>query len=544
MYLYDDITPALRPASYRLSASSHVTVSGQDHAFDQQRFFDVEGPRFSLPGNEVAGVFPPRNAHGTFQENIPLIVLNRRTLPWERELVPNADPPPTTEGGPPPPRGQLPWVALLLFAEGEYTLQQQAPLEQVVPADVFQRLGSPAGIKCDAVQADTSLVQAIMPSQEEVQLLCHVRQVNVEDRELSAGSTNGWFAVVMSNRLPESGTKYRACLISLEQRSDLVPIGGGVVYYAPAAGDAAGGRRAAARFEGVSTTTRLLVSAGTGPVLSVAQGTASMVLLHSWQFECAGAGTFRDLMVGLDVGLMGKSQQGKPAVTDTGHIVITVQDRAGVPELAWYRGPLVPYQLTRDPLGPYHSADQARRVTPETGTEDISYAAAFEAGRLLAAADGRLAQDIMRWRRDAYHQSAKADLVAGVKTKLQIDLTGALGDGIHTPLVPVVAVAAVGRVTSGAGPLADKFGLDPVSRTVGLDPNQVAQTWGVSATEAAGILGADAGALGANVPPPARTPRANTTLDAEAADTASLDHLTSHRDRLLNNAKQKLGGAP
>ncbi len=69
-------------------------------------------------------------------------------------------------------------------------------------------------------------------------------------------------------------------------------------------------------------------------------------------------------------------------LSDTGHLQIALDDRLGAVEQVWYRGPLVPYQLTRDPLGPYHSADQARRVTPETGAEDISYAAAFEVGRL------------------------------------------------------------------------------------------------------------------------------------------------------------------
>src|SRR4029079_9977204 len=96
-----------------------------------------------------------------------------------------------------------------------------------------------------------------------------------------------------------------------------------------------------------------------------------------------------------------------PAITDSGHLRIKVDDRAGVEETAWYRGPLVQYQLTRDLLGPYHSADQCRRATPETGAEDISYAAAFELGRLLAASDARLAQELMRWRREAYKPRAR-----------------------------------------------------------------------------------------------------------------------------------------
>ena len=50
-------------------------------------YFNIEGPRFTLPATDVAGVFPPRNGHGGFDEAIPQIVISRRTLPWERRLT-------------------------------------------------------------------------------------------------------------------------------------------------------------------------------------------------------------------------------------------------------------------------------------------------------------------------------------------------------------------------------------------------------------------------------------------------------------------------
>ena len=54
-------------------------------------------------------------------------------------------------------------------------------------------------------------------------MLVHDRQVNVDDKELNAAGGNGWFSVVMSNRVPEEGKKYVACLVSLEERWDVVP---------------------------------------------------------------------------------------------------------------------------------------------------------------------------------------------------------------------------------------------------------------------------------------------------------------------------------
>src|SRR5207248_9177800 len=50
-----------------------------------------------------------------------------------------------------------------------------------------------------------------------------VRQVNVDDRELDVGSKDGFFSVIVANRLPSPGAKCRACLVSLEGRRDLVP---------------------------------------------------------------------------------------------------------------------------------------------------------------------------------------------------------------------------------------------------------------------------------------------------------------------------------
>ena len=132
---------------------------------------------------------------------------------------PNPNPP---QDGQPQTYGPAPWLALLLFEEGEYALNHNVPLQNAVPADVYQRLNPPAGITCDTVQASLGLVSSFLPSLEELTLLAHVRQVNVDDRELNSGSSDGWFSVVMSNRLPAPGAKYRACLVSLEERTDLV----------------------------------------------------------------------------------------------------------------------------------------------------------------------------------------------------------------------------------------------------------------------------------------------------------------------------------
>jgi hypothetical protein len=532
MYLYDNITPPLLDGSYRFNVNTDVTIDGADQNLPgATNYFNVEGPRFTLSPALVAGVFPPNNGHGSFQDNVPHIALSRRTLPWERALDPEGliGVPTRVAGDPPPPVGPAPWLGLLLFEEGEFTILQGQQLQNVVPPAVFQRLGSPQNITCDAVQTTWTVLNSILPSVEELTVLSHVRQVNKDDKELSAGSSDGWFSVVMSNRVPEANSKCCACLVSLEERSDLVGKDPPPVYQ--------------------PIFTQVLhpeIVIGKTPVSSIPirepfpfDITVSLVLLYSWKFECIGPGSFRDLMQALDVGMYGTVQNpGHPPVTDTGHIQVSLGDRVGVDEAVMYRGPLVPFQLTRDPLGPYHSADQCRRVTPETGAEDVSYACAFEVGRLLAAADARLAQELMRWRREAYKQSARADVFTAVSKAITL----AQPLDVHSPSVPVVSASATSSMVNGAGPSADRYGTRFIGNVMGLNPVAVQQAFQLGSTaEATAILGGDPGTLGAPVTPPPATDRPPSTLAAVAADTASLNNLSAARDRLLANATVKVG---
>jgi hypothetical protein len=536
MFMWDYMVPPLTDNSYRLRVNTNTKSGAGDLPIPEaDSYFDVIGPRFRLSAADVGGVFPPRNGHGDFSLSIPHIALYDRTLPWERLFDPSGkitDPPPIN--GANTPAGRLPWLALLLLQEGEYTLLQNAALESVLPPGVLSALGyaNPSGITCDAIQLGLTTLESILPNLDEIVLLTHVRQVNVEDRELSAGSSNGWFSVVMSNRLPAPGQKYRACLVSLEGRTDLFGASASPVAEmainlrtpdAIIATQFSGNR---ATLKPIRTPIRFNVS-------------AAVVLLYSWQFECIGEGTFEELAQNLDVAMIGSTvPPGHPPVTDTGHIAIQVGDRSGAAETAWYRGPLCPLQLTRDPLGPYHSADQARIATPETGGEDVSYAAAFEAGRLLAAADARLAQELMRWRRNSYSASA---YTASLKV-IQAKLPTLQALDIHAPVTPLLMQGAAEKMVGAAGVLVDTYRMKIAARAPGMNPALVQQAFGLSSVaEAVDLLGGAPGVLGTSVPTQTQTLRENTTLENVALDSAGMQRLTDARTRIVNNATVKIG---
>ena len=543
MVLYDYIRPPLFDGAYRMRVGTDVTVKGQAQPLaDRDMFFDVEGPRFALSPSEVAGVFPPRNGHGPFDSALPHIALGRRTLPWERALgdaytaLPDQTP--------------YPWLALVVFEESECTLKRNQTLETVVPKAVFERMGKPARIRCDAVEADEALLRDILPMPAELQLLTHVRQVNVDDRELAAGDSDGYFAVVMANRVPSPGAKHVVCLVSVEERTDLLPttdqvqVGGSVVYEHPELVELASGASYAPlalggkvlaqdidRLAVVVPDDKLTLVDATAHFLI--RPKAQLVLLHSWNFTCEGDATFRQLLQHVDVAMMGEvDAASKLAVTDTGHVQIDVTDRLGAPERSWYRGPLVGQPLSRDQAGPYHSADQARRVAADTGAEDVSYAGAFEIGRLLAAADGRLGQELMRWRRGAYRSSARASTIDLIATLLRIDtlLESTL------PLATRYAVSALSTVARGIGPLVDPYGIDRVTSSPLLRPELVQRAFGLEANQVSAFLGGDV-LLGGTVETAPVAPVANQGFDDVVADTAGRAHLDAARVRVLDNVK-------
>jgi len=262
---------------------------------------------------------------------------------------------------------------------------------------------------------------------------------------------------------------------------------------------------------------------------------ARLVLLHSWTFTCEGDGTFRQLMQGLDVGMMGDTDPAsKLTVADTGHIQVGVTDRLGAPEQSWYRGPLVSQPLTRDPLGPYHSADQARRVVADTGAENISYACAFETGRLLAAADGRLAQELMRWRRTAFRASARTTSITLLQQSMRFT-------EVTDPLDPVAlryAVDVLQKITDGISPPADPLRIQQALATPLLNLDLVAKAFGLQNTdEARVLLGDDPGLTG---PVTVRAPDAAlTTLDAVLSDKAGMAALADVRARAIASVQQE-----
>jgi hypothetical protein len=172
-----------------------------------------------MPTEQILSTFPPANAEGYFSDRLPQIVLKRRTLPWERN--------PTGERE----VSDIPWLALIVVADGEAELLPPAPVaECVTPGKVLNDAAVDKDVEQGVCLAVTeTVVKKIFPMQEELSLLVHVRQVDVNDTELANGDDDGWLAVVLANRLPvydvanDQPVRYLACLVNLEEQLDALP---------------------------------------------------------------------------------------------------------------------------------------------------------------------------------------------------------------------------------------------------------------------------------------------------------------------------------
>jgi hypothetical protein len=168
--------------------------------------FEVTAPRFAMPADQILSTFPPNQSEGSYSSRLAQIVLRRRTLPWERRI---------DDAG-------SPWLALVLLADAEAEVKSSLPIAQCVTPGVTISGRSDVAVG-DAIVVTDRVVKQVFPTAQELPFLTHVREVDLDDTELALGDDDGWLAVVLSNRLPQPGVRYRACLISLEGQLDKLP---------------------------------------------------------------------------------------------------------------------------------------------------------------------------------------------------------------------------------------------------------------------------------------------------------------------------------
>jgi hypothetical protein len=102
------------------------------------------------------------------------------------------------------------------------------------------------------------------------------------------------------------------------------------------------------------------------------------------------------------------AQQAVKEALDIGFVPLATVLSDGESTVSWYRGPLVPVITKRDQYGPYQFSDHAIRYDPGNGLFDMSYAVAWQIGRLLALSDPTFSQALYDWRIGQFRKTNQA----------------------------------------------------------------------------------------------------------------------------------------
>lgn len=390
--------PAMVAGKYTTVVHQQV-IKDKSSLQDLNKTFDfgVDAARFTLNPNDIYSVYPPANQSGNYSESLPHLVFTRRTLPWERTLdgklpVFQRESTPENKRNPQdsPP---VPWMALLLFDEDEMknlpitkntiaAVIQPNLADGIVRPEIFKTKSTDKGTLklmewekttdgCFTIDLTKEQFENYIPSQKSLSLLAHAKEVRIDNKDKD-GITDinadgaGVFAVIVGNRLPAKGKQHTAILVSLEGYTDYLK-------------DA-------------------------DPKKNIPDDhKVRLVVLASWNFIDSGKASFSQLVDGLELKSI-KIQRGveAPELTtyfDSGYVPLEHLTRTGANTISWYHGPLVPKLFPTTSKGiSFSSADAALRYDKTTGFFDISFAAAWQLGRILALQNQEFSKAILNWR--------------------------------------------------------------------------------------------------------------------------------------------------
>lgn len=351
--LAENCTPIIENGTYQVSVEVDGDILGQSEKLTQK--FSVEGPRFSL-SDQILAVYPGNGVAGHFGRNLPYVLLRRRTLPWERKM--------NTEN-------VIPWVWLLVLTEDEIMDVQTGVVQEVISSG--QNLQTPKlslddqekSQACNYIDMDNKMFLSMAPTEKELSWLCHGRSLSAQDKAENNGVDMDWVSCVLSNRLPGTGdalVKNKAYLVSLE----------GCERYWTEGSRQKGGK------------VRLLV-------------------LHHWEFysQTTDDNHFYKLISGLKMDVLTRDvKEGSKQYQDilgNGYVPMQHCMRDGSRTVSFYRGPCVPKQVqnstTERPL--LCCADSLYRYDPSLGVFDVSYAVAWQLGRLLVLGNDSILQELL-----------------------------------------------------------------------------------------------------------------------------------------------------
>ena len=446
MRFLDPILPKLPAGTYKLVVSQSLKATTPDASDDvdipaqtKTQAFVADGPRFSLNSDEVAHRFPPANSQGVFATALPQVLLTHPAIPWERAVW-NGE-------------NDAPWMALIVltqdevlaptigsnvnapsFGTGSTTItvgDLQSPETGTLTCDPSLAAYEDPAAPVTVVDITPQTFATVMPVKTTLQSLGALRATDIRDKAAGGprdADTSGQpvedapatrvHAVLNTHRFPQNPASNADVSTNIVH---LVSLEGFTQYLT-----------------------------GDAPVAPQGYERVRLVSLAAWSFDSlhGGGQSFADLMQGLEprpgddlwLRITPPPNVAPTSNTDAmsyasnalggSYVPLSYRTRQGETTFAWYRGPFVaalPAQLPAFSLLPQTSAQLA--IYDDTrALFDMSYAAAFETGRLMGLSSKAFSSALSRWQRVGLRllnrmvdlaQIQGADLAAMSKTQVQ-----------------------------------------------------------------------------------------------------------------------------
>jgi hypothetical protein len=422
--------PALRNGNYQITVQQQIQCVKiqENNAFSITRTFSVSGERFELKPTDIHAVFPPNGGLGEHSNVLPHIIINRSTLPWERQADAN----------------NQPWLALLLFEEEEKpepkiitikTLKDINSYSAKFPIFYLEN-GQHEDDKLIVIDVKKELLYKILPITDDLEYLAHVRQGTDEQGNLLSDE----LAVIIGNRLPKKDSINTVHLVSLEGRYNA----NGFNFQEAKDDDyirlVSLKSWSFACVDEKQSFKRLLTHLNRGKYLFSINSLEltsdlnskkidNLLPLFTSQKYPLSNPTIQVDEAGILWRILDRDNQQysveklgdrldiyrrEPSIfrlpkTDNaeaekylsmGYIPLPHFFREGSKTFSWYHSPLIPGKTPTDTITlPIRVADELVRYNPNNGIFDVSYAAAWELGRLLALQSKSFSISLYNWKR-------------------------------------------------------------------------------------------------------------------------------------------------
>lgn len=357
--LTDKAEPPVKCGRRIFSASQSVTQNGAEVGnYSAEQEYIISHRAFTLGADEVFGIYPANGEAGDFGNTLPYITFNDRTLPWVF--------------------GENPFFALLVLKNDEIIGQGEIAVKDIFspvqdtffpPKSCFPNAYTEEETDCCRfIDISAQTYKEVFPSPSDIPLLTHVKLLDLSRASDEVCGKDGYFSVALANR------------------------------FVPSAADAE-----------TSCACHLVTVFGHGDGIPAGFGRVRLISLYSWNIRSHSEmeKPFIALTKGLskNCGAIGCGRLGgeaalKPHYTRTGEMTYSV-----------YRSPLAGEEREEiSQLSEARTADGRLIYDKETGVFDVSYAAAFQLGRLITLSQPQIAEKLIAGRNESKEELHRAAL--------------------------------------------------------------------------------------------------------------------------------------